>query len=80
MTPRPPAFETVEARGAVDVCAIPASRIGCLIPRRLVRGVLMVGLGMNGEAIVDDYPICEKLYVKVHGHQAQMGVDANSPL
>ena len=50
MVPRPPAFETAEARGAVDVCAIPARRIGWVMERRVVRGVVIVGRG--GVAIV----------------------------
>ena len=38
--PRPPAEDTAAARGAVEVCAIPARRIGCWIPRRAVKGVV----------------------------------------
>lgn len=37
--PRPPAFETAAARGALDARAIPARRIGCWILRREQRGV-----------------------------------------
>ena len=51
MTPRPPALETAEARGAVEVWAIPARRIGWRIERRVVRGVVIVGTGED-EAIV----------------------------
>ena len=43
MVPKPPAFETAEARGAVEVCAMPARRIGCLTERRVVREVVIVG-------------------------------------
>lgn len=49
MTPSPPARETAEARGVVEVCAIPARRMGCGMRRREVRGVLIVGVE---EAIV----------------------------
>ena len=38
--PRPPAEDTAAARGAVEVCAIPARRIGCWIPRMVVKGVV----------------------------------------
>jgi hypothetical protein len=50
MVPSPPAFETAEARGAVDVWAMPARRIGWVMERRFVRGVVIVGRG--GEAIL----------------------------
>lgn len=45
MTPRPPARETAEARGVVDVCAMPARRMGWGMERRAVRGVESVGTG-----------------------------------
>lgn len=45
ITPRPPARETAEARGVVDVCAMPARRIGWVIERREVRGVVRVRRG-----------------------------------
>ena len=51
MTPRPPALETAEARGAVEVWAMPARRMGCRMERRVVRGVVIVGTGED-EAIV----------------------------
>lgn len=48
--PRPPAEETAAARGAVEVCAMPARRMGWSIERRVVRGVVIgpepVGEGM----------------------------------
>ena len=44
MTPRPPALETAEARGAVEVWAMPARRIGWRMERRVVRGVVIVGI------------------------------------
>lgn len=37
--PRPPALETAAAKGAPDARAMPARRMGCLIPRSLERGV-----------------------------------------
>ena len=43
MVPRPPALLTAEARGAVEVWAMPARRIGWVMERRVVRGVVMVG-------------------------------------
>ena len=51
MTPRPPALETAEASGAVEVWAMPARRIGWRMERRVVRGVVIVGTGED-EAIV----------------------------
>ena len=42
--PRPPAAETAAARGAVEVCAIPARRMGCRMRRSVVRGVVRVGV------------------------------------
>lgn len=51
MTPRPPALETAEARGAVEVWAMPARRMGWRMERRVVRGVVIVGIGVD-EAIV----------------------------
>lgn len=51
MTPRPPALETAEARGAVEVWAMPARRMGWRMERRVVRGVVIVGMGED-EAIV----------------------------
>ena len=45
MTPSPPARETAEARGVVDVWAMPARRMGWGILRRVVRGVERVGRG-----------------------------------
>lgn len=51
MTPRPPALETAEARGAVEVWAMPARRMGWRMERRVVRGVVIVGTGED-EAIV----------------------------
>ena len=53
MHPRPPALDTAAARGPPEVRAIPASRIGCWIPRRVVRGVVrgpegdIVGMGLE---------------------------------
>lgn len=44
MTPRPPLLDTAEARGAVDVWAMPARRMGCVMERRAVRGVVMMGM------------------------------------
>ena len=51
MTPRPPALETAEASGAVEVWAMPARRMGWRMERRVVRGVVIVGTG-EVEAIV----------------------------
>lgn len=45
MQPRPPALETAAARGAPEVRAMPASRMGCWILRRVVRGVVMDMMG-----------------------------------
>ncbi len=45
MTPRAPALETAEARGAVEVWAMPARRMGWAVRRRGVRGVVREGLG-----------------------------------
>lgn len=50
MTPRPPALVTALARGAVEVWAMPARRIGWGMWRRVVSGVVMVGIGVE-EAI-----------------------------
>lgn len=36
MTPRPPLLDTAEARGAVEVWAMPAKRIGWVMDRRIV--------------------------------------------
>lgn len=41
MTPRPPALETAAARAPPETRAMPASRMGCWIPRSVVRGVTM---------------------------------------
>lgn len=41
MTPRPPALETAAARRPPEVRAMPARIMGCWIPRRVVRGVVM---------------------------------------
>lgn len=46
MTPRPPARETAEARGAVEVWAMPARRMGWVMWRRVQRGVWRVGRGV----------------------------------
>ena len=45
MTPRPPDRETAEARGVVDVWAMPARMMGCGIERRSVSAVEMRGGG-----------------------------------
>lgn len=42
--PRPPALETAEASGAVEVCAMPARRMGWVILSRVVRGVVSWGV------------------------------------
>jgi hypothetical protein len=39
MQPMPPAFDTAAARGAPDVLAMPARRIGYLMPSRVHNGV-----------------------------------------
>lgn len=39
--PKPPALLTAAARGPPDVRAMPARIMGCLIPSRVVRGVVM---------------------------------------
>lgn len=51
MTPRPPLLETAEARAAVEVWAMPARRMGWVMERRVVRGVVRVGVGV-GEDII----------------------------
>ena len=43
MVPSPPAEETAAARGAVEVCAMPARRTGCWMRRSVVRGVVRGG-------------------------------------
>lgn len=53
MTPRPPALETAEARGAVEVWAMPARRMGWRMERRVVRGVVIVGMGEDEAIVVD---------------------------
>lgn len=45
MTPRPPLLDTAEARGAVEVWAMPARRMGWVVERRVVKGVVRVGVG-----------------------------------
>ena len=46
-------LQTAEAREVVDVCAMPARRMGCGMERRLVSGVESVGRGGEGkDAIV----------------------------
>lgn len=53
MQPRPPAEETAAARGAVEVWAMPARRMGWRMWRRVVRGVVRGGGGDGvGEAMV----------------------------
>ena len=49
MQPRPPAAETAEARGAVEVWAIPARRMGCVMERMVVSGVMRWGVGRTVE-------------------------------
>lgn len=49
----PPALETAAARGPPDVRAMPASRMGCWIPRRVVRGVVIGA--MVGRWFVDKW-------------------------
>ena len=44
MTPRPPLLDTAEARGAVEVWAMPARRMGWVMERRVVSGVVRVGV------------------------------------
>lgn len=44
MTPRPPWLDTAEARGAVEVWAMPARRMGCVMERRVVKGVVIMGV------------------------------------
>lgn len=46
----PPAFETAAARGAPDVLAIPARRIGYLMPSKVQSGVWIAG----GEDMMGD--------------------------
>ena len=52
MTPRPPALETAEARGAVEVWAMPARRMGWRMERSVVRGVVIVGTGEDEVIVV----------------------------
>lgn len=54
MTPRPPAFDTAAARGPPDVRAMPARRIGCWIPKRVVMGVVIGPVGDILVVILDD--------------------------
>ena len=61
MTPSPPLLDTAEARGAVEVWAMPARRIGCFMERRVVRGVVRLG---EGEDIVGSVCWC-RLWVGV---------------
>jgi hypothetical protein len=49
MTPRPPALETAAARGPPEVRAMPARRMGYLIPRRVQRGVVRVVIMLEVE-------------------------------
>lgn len=60
MTPRPPALDTAAARRPPDVRAMPARRIGCWMPRRAVRGVVMGPVGAisvfvvcSGDELID---------------------------
>jgi hypothetical protein len=46
MTPRPPALVTAAASSLPAATFMPASRMGCLIPNNLVRGVEIVGVLM----------------------------------
>jgi hypothetical protein len=43
--PSPPAMDTAAARGPPEVRAMSARRMGCWIPRRVVRGIVMGPLG-----------------------------------
>lgn len=47
MTPRPPALVTAAASRGLDVPFMPASTMGCLIPKSSVTGVLIFGAGKN---------------------------------
>lgn len=53
MTPRPPERETAEARGVVEVWAMPARRIGWVMERRWVSGVDRVGVGGEGGIVLE---------------------------
>ncbi len=52
MTPRPPLLDMAEARGAVEVWAMPARRMGWVMERRVVRGVVRWRLGEDIVAMV----------------------------
>lgn len=52
MQPIPPAFDTAAANGPPEVLAMPASMIGCLIPRILQRGVVIYGEDILGKSMV----------------------------
>lgn len=47
MQPMPPALETAAARGPPEVRAMPARRIGCWMPRRVVSGVVIGAMVMR---------------------------------
>lgn len=53
MTPRPPERETADASGVVEVWAMPARRIGWVIERRWVSGVVRVGAGEEGSIVLE---------------------------
>jgi len=53
MTPRPPERDTAEARGVVEVWAMPARRMGWVIERRWVSGVVRVGVGEEGDIVLE---------------------------
>jgi len=57
MTPRPPALDTAAARRPPEVRAMPARMIGCLMPRRVVRGVV---IGPVGEDILGGETVSER--------------------
>jgi predicted sugar kinase len=53
MTPRPPERDTAEARGVVEVWAMPARRIGWVIERTWVSGVVRVGVREEGGIVLE---------------------------
>lgn len=69
MQPRPPALETAAARGAPEVRAMPARRMGCWIFRREVRGVErdMVVVGVSWPVAVLDGVVQVGCYGKHDG-------------
>lgn len=71
MTPRPPALETAAARAPPETRAMPARMMGCWIPRRVVRGVVMGPWGCGAIVMVGFVNL--RLYLLVLGLQLRVG-------